>query len=216
MVPKISSGLGAQAKTPDTVQLKQSATSILKAIRPVSASVPSFSGQKESAKMPTSNDNMSNDIGAITQQQEYSYPPLGELGMNDAVQPYGNLQEERDFPHIDDERNPFENDQQQPQQEQQESMEAGTRYEQVPSPPGGTAYHNERALAFQAQTAQLVNELTNALQGIHRTGSDGESRSKPVPKPDRPVTKDTDGRFVCNWQGCDEPVKHFNRKCEWS
>lgn len=40
-------------------------------------------------------------------------------------------------------------------------------------------------------------------------------RSKPVPKPDREITKDINGRFYCNWPGCTEEVKDFNRKCEW-
>ncbi|KAF7946978.1 uncharacterized protein EAE97_004227 [Botrytis byssoidea] len=41
-------------------------------------------------------------------------------------------------------------------------------------------------------------------------------RSKPVPKPDREITKDANGRFYCTWPGCTEEVKDFNRKCEWS
>merc|ERR1711900_76770 len=41
-------------------------------------------------------------------------------------------------------------------------------------------------------------------------------RSKPIPKPDREVTKGDDGRFVCTWVGCTEDVRAFNRKCEWS
>lgn len=41
-------------------------------------------------------------------------------------------------------------------------------------------------------------------------------RSKPVPKPDREVTKNMAGRFYCNWPGCTEETKEFGRKCEWS
>lgn len=40
-------------------------------------------------------------------------------------------------------------------------------------------------------------------------------RSKPVPKPIRETTKDTNGRFYCNWPGCTEDVKDFGRRCEW-
>lgn len=224
-----STGLGPQAKTSNTVSfVQQSATSKSKGIRPISAAIPSISGKKESsANMPTRNDDMSNDIGAIPQQQEYSYPPLGELGMNDAVQPYGNLPEHREFTHMSEERNPYD-DQHQLQHQQQEPMGVDPRYQQQPaqSPPSGDQYvHNNAALErMHAQTAQLVNELQNALSARDNiddaSGSqkDPESpgRSKPVPKPDRPVTKDTDGRFVCNWPGCEEAVKHFNRKCEWS
>ncbi|KAI9643834.1 hypothetical protein NHQ30_007185 [Ciborinia camelliae] len=41
-------------------------------------------------------------------------------------------------------------------------------------------------------------------------------RSKPVPKPDREITKDANGRFYCSWPGCTEETKDFVRKCEWS
>lgn len=41
-------------------------------------------------------------------------------------------------------------------------------------------------------------------------------RSRAIPKPDREITKDTDGRFICTWPACTEDTKVFNRKCEWS
>ncbi len=41
------------------------------------------------------------------------------------------------------------------------------------------------------------------------------SRSKAIPKPDREVTKNGDGKYVCTWPGCTEDVKQFGRKCEW-
>lgn len=41
------------------------------------------------------------------------------------------------------------------------------------------------------------------------------SRIKAIPKPDREVTKNPDGKYVCSWQGCTEEVREFNRKCEW-
>jgi hypothetical protein len=42
------------------------------------------------------------------------------------------------------------------------------------------------------------------------------SRIKAIPKPDREVTKNAEGKFVCIWQGCTEEVREFGRKCEWN
>ncbi|KAK3946050.1 cell wall transcription factor ACE2 [Diplogelasinospora grovesii] len=35
-------------------------------------------------------------------------------------------------------------------------------------------------------------------------------------KPDREVTKNQNGKFVCTWPGCPEEIKEFSRKCEWN
>lgn len=40
-------------------------------------------------------------------------------------------------------------------------------------------------------------------------------RIRAVPKPDREVTKNVDGKYCCTWPGCIEDVKEFGRKCEW-
>ncbi|KAK5662995.1 hypothetical protein OQA88_6409 [Cercophora sp. LCS_1] len=42
------------------------------------------------------------------------------------------------------------------------------------------------------------------------------TRIKPIPKPDREVTKNGDGKFVCTFPECTEEVKEFGRKCEWN
>ncbi|KAJ4396137.1 hypothetical protein N0V93_000355 [Gnomoniopsis smithogilvyi] len=42
------------------------------------------------------------------------------------------------------------------------------------------------------------------------------TRSKPIAKPSRPVTKNEAGMFECRWSDCKEEVKVFPRKCEWS
>jgi hypothetical protein len=56
------------------------------------------------------------------------------------------------------------------------------------------------------------------LQNVQALDSDAPSpgRSKPIPKPNREVTKGDNGRFVCTWVGCTEEVRDFGRKCEWS
>lgn len=41
------------------------------------------------------------------------------------------------------------------------------------------------------------------------------TRSKPIAKPSRAVTKNEAGMFECRWPECKEEVKVFPRKCEW-
>lgn len=43
-----------------------------------------------------------------------------------------------------------------------------------------------------------------------------KTRSKPIAKPDRFVTKNADGRYECRWRGCNEETRTFARRCEWS
>jgi hypothetical protein len=131
--------------------------------------------------------------------QQYNYPPLDAMGVMHDTQPY-NLPEQRDFHQLADERN-YEHD---------HLQEAPPRY---PSPPPGPAdpYH--------IHAAQMVSELQSAMEAAPKSDSgapESPGRSKPIPKPDRPVTKDENGRYFCDWPGCTEVIKAFNRKCEWS
>ena len=185
---------------------------------PNKASTPR-SGKQPQVTMVTRNDDM-NVISTMPQQQEYSYPPLEEMGMQDPVQPY-NLSEHRPFPHMGDERG-YEPEHHQQHQHHDSMPQAPPRY---PSPsPNGDPYGAPSMHA--AHTAQLVTELQNAMGGIedHEDHKEDEGthepespgRSKPVPKPDRPITKDANGRFYCDWPNCTEAVKDFGRKCEWS
>lgn len=41
------------------------------------------------------------------------------------------------------------------------------------------------------------------------------TRSKPIAKPSRVVTKNDAGMFECRWSECNEDIKVFPRKCEW-
>lgn len=41
------------------------------------------------------------------------------------------------------------------------------------------------------------------------------TRSKPIAKPSRAVTKNDAGMFECRWPECKEEIKIFPRKCEW-
>jgi hypothetical protein len=68
---------------------------------------------------------------------------------------------------------------------------------------------------MDATTALAMDEMTE-LPPKEESDAPSPGRSKPIPKPDREVTKGDDGRFLCNWAGCTEEVRSFNRKCEWS
>ncbi|KAI1005949.1 hypothetical protein K3495_g2278 [Podosphaera aphanis] len=64
-------------------------------------------------------------------------------------------------------------------------------------------------------TSALIDGITE-LQPKQEFDAPSPGRSKPIPKPDREITKGEDGRFVCRWSGCTEDIRVFNRKCEWS
>ncbi|KAL8344594.1 hypothetical protein RB601_004900 [Gaeumannomyces tritici] len=44
----------------------------------------------------------------------------------------------------------------------------------------------------------------------------GNHRIKLIPKPERQPTKNLTGKFICTWEGCQEDVREFGRKCEWN
>lgn len=46
-------------------------------------------------------------------------------------------------------------------------------------------------------------------------GSPPSSRIKPIPKPERDVSKKSDGKFHCPLDDCLEDIRAFSRKCEW-
>jgi hypothetical protein len=78
------------------------------------------------------------------------------------------------------------------------------------------ALPEQRAFHQLANERDYTSELQAALDPKNEPPTEEPGRSKAVPKPDRPVMKDDNGRYVCNWPGCDEAVKDFGRKCEWS
>ncbi|KAL2266276.1 hypothetical protein VTJ83DRAFT_5628 [Remersonia thermophila] len=41
-------------------------------------------------------------------------------------------------------------------------------------------------------------------------------RVKSIPKPEREVTRNPDGKFVCTYPSCTEEPREFTRKCEWN
>ncbi|GAO18892.1 hypothetical protein UVI_02046070 [Ustilaginoidea virens] len=58
-----------------------------------------------------------------------------------------------------------------------------------------------------------ISESKDASPGVESPPS---SRVKPIPKPDRDVAKQADGKFHCPLDDCKEEVRAFSRKCEWN
>ncbi|KAM3079410.1 hypothetical protein ACMFMG_005841 [Clarireedia jacksonii] len=87
-----------------------------------------------------------------------------------------------------------------------------------PSPPPPLSENPYTAQPMTAPEEHPIIEPQMELPEIPKDEEDAPSpgRSKPVPKPDREVTKDANGRYYCAWPGCTEEVRDFNRKCEWS
>jgi hypothetical protein len=99
-----------------------------------------------------------------------------------------------------------------PHQEQDDNSIQHHRY---PSPPPPLSENPYNPQTLDATTALAMDEMPE-LPPKEESDAPSPGRSKPIPKPDREVTKGEDGRFVCNWAGCTEEIRSFNRKCEWS
>jgi hypothetical protein len=99
-----------------------------------------------------------------------------------------------------------------PHQEQDDNSIQHHRY---PSPPPPLSENPYNSQPIDAATALAMDDMPE-LPPKEDDDAPSPGRSKPIPKPDREVTKGEDGRFVCNWTGCTEEVRSFNRKCEWS
>jgi hypothetical protein len=68
-------------------------------------------------------------------------------------------------------------------------------------------------VSMQANT--LSDPLHDSKEPSPGTESSPSSRVKPIPKPNRNVDKQVDGKFHCPLEDCKEDVKAFSRKCEW-
>ncbi|CZS98474.1 uncharacterized protein RAG0_07194 [Rhynchosporium agropyri] len=97
-------------------------------------------------------------------------------------------------------------------QEQDDNSMQHNRYPSPPPPMSDNAYIPQDMDATEGLTLDDMPELP--VKG--NADAPSPERSKPIPKPDREVTKGEDGRFICNWIGCNEEVQAFTRKCEWS
>lgn len=99
-----------------------------------------------------------------------------------------------------------------PHQEQDDSSMQHHRYPSPPPPMTDNTYISQDMDATDALTLEDLPELPSKEE----SDAPSPGRSKPIPKPDREVTKGDDGRFICTWVGCAEDVRTFSRKCEWS
>ncbi|KAF4979497.1 hypothetical protein FZEAL_4317 [Fusarium zealandicum] len=67
-----------------------------------------------------------------------------------------------------------------------------------------------------AMQAPSLDPLPDDKELSPSPGSPPASRIKPIPKPDRDVVKQADGKFHCPMDDCKEEVRSFSRKCEWN
>ncbi|KAL2757949.1 hypothetical protein ACRALDRAFT_1068413 [Sodiomyces alcalophilus JCM 7366] len=70
-----------------------------------------------------------------------------------------------------------------------------------------------------AALVSLPTNLTNPMPPNDREETETAPqtvRTKHIPKPEREVQKQADGKYYCTFPGCIEEVQVFNRKCEWS
>ncbi|RDL39201.1 uncharacterized protein BP5553_03541 [Venustampulla echinocandica] len=96
----------------------------------------------------------------------------------------------------------------------QEQDDNNMQHARYPSPPPPLSENPYNAQGIDASPG-IIMEMPE-LPAKEESDAPSPGRSRPIPKPDREVTKGEDGRFVCTWVGCVEEVTSFNRKCEWS
>ncbi|CAL3972701.1 unnamed protein product [Diplocarpon coronariae] len=99
---------------------------------------------------------------------------------------------------------------------QQEPDDGSMQHHRYPSPPPPSMGENPYSTQHMDATAGLNLDEMPELPVKDGEEALSPGRSKPVQKPFREETKGDDGRFLCNWVGCTEDVRSFNRKCEWS
>lgn len=93
--------------------------------------------------------------------------------------------------------------------QEQEDMhhDQHTRYPSPPQPLSENPYHPSHLNAAADDGLEVPNLPTHEGDGPSSPG-----RSKPIPKPDREITKGPNGRFVCAYENCTEDVREFGRK----
>lgn len=82
------------------------------------------------------------------------------------------------------------------------------RYPSPPPPLSENPYHPPH-LAATPDDGMEVPTLPPSHESEAPTSP---GRSKPIPKPDREVTKGPNGRFVCTYENCTEEIRDFGRK----
>lgn len=77
----------------------------------------------------------------------------------------------------------------------------------------GPSFPSPMQATMQSPTLDGLPEQKDLSPGA---GSPPSSRVKPIPKPDRDVIKQADGKFHCPLDDCKEDIRAFSRKCEWN
>jgi hypothetical protein len=85
------------------------------------------------------------------------------------------------------------------------------QHNQYPSPPRAHISENPYQAPHLAPSPDDGMEVPN-LPSHESEAPTSPGRSKPIPKPDREVTKGPDGRYVCMYDNCTEEVRDFGRK----
>ncbi|KAI0871500.1 hypothetical protein GGS24DRAFT_57470 [Hypoxylon argillaceum] len=82
----------------------------------------------------------------------------------------------------------------------------------IPSSPSS---RSASILSPTTRANRLVSPL-NFPDGKTGAPKNTQTRMRPVPKPERTVVQNPEGKFICTWHNCSSPIKEFRRKCEWS
>lgn len=77
---------------------------------------------------------------------------------------------------------------------------------------GHPSFSSPLQATMQAPTLDPLSDEKDLSPGA---GSPPSSRIKAIPKPDRDVVKQADGKFHCPLDDCKEDLRAFTRKCEW-
>ncbi|KAH8590241.1 hypothetical protein B0O99DRAFT_599110 [Bisporella sp. PMI_857] len=91
-----------------------------------------------------------------------------------------------------------------------------------PSPPlaGMTddPYHTQKFENLAEPGVEDIENLQNLANHEPDAPSPGRSKlqSMGFAKPERRPTKGDNGRYICTFEGCQEEIREFGRKCEWS
>lgn len=81
----------------------------------------------------------------------------------------------------------------------------------IPSSPSS---RSASILSPTTRANRLVSPL-NFPDGKTGAPKNTQTRMRPVPKPERTVVQNPEGKFICTWHNCSSPIKEFRRKCEW-
>lgn len=73
---------------------------------------------------------------------------------------------------------------------------------------GGLSHNNTSPTSADLVQAQMALTQPASITTTNQRG-------KSVTKPDRPVTKNDAGKFICTWPGCTDTTKEYSRRCEW-